>query len=330
MKKLSKDLSLKERMAIIEEEIYGEKVKHDMVVKTAEYPKAYVDYLRDGEKPQALKVGKDEEGGYLVPDEMEEGIIEAAKSKGVMRELATQIKTRNLLKIPAVEEHGTAAWIEEGEQLQFTDEKFRINEIDAHKVACLVRVTDELLEDSGLDIEAFIAKNGGEAVGEKEEAAFISGDGVIQPRGILLDAEVGVATQDVNMDAAIDLYFSVRQPYREKGVWLMSEDALRTLQKEKTANGRNAWEGNYTKELPLKLMGHRVYVSDAMPGIEMGNCPIAFGNFSFYWIGDRGNFSVKRLNELYADKGMVGFRITHRVDGRLMLPEAVKTLKIAS
>ena len=126
------------------------------------------------------------------------------------------------------------------------------------------------------------------------------------------------------------MYFSLGQKYRENAVWVMNEEALRTLHKVKSAQGRNVWEEDVTKEIPLKLLGKPVYTSDAMPDVAAGNCPIAFGDFSYFWIGDRGNRAIKRMNEIYADRGMIGFRVTHRVDGRLVLPEAIKTLKIAS
>ncbi len=326
----TKGLSVEERKAILEEMVNGDALKKDMVRKTALYPKHFEGYLRRAEVTDALKVGSDKEGGYLVPDEMEKKLVKAMENKSVVRTLGNVIKTENLLRIPGVSSHGTAHWIEEGGEMIFEDEQFYQVIIDAHKNAYITLVTEELLEDAGFDVEQHIVEIAGDKIGELEEEAFLTGDGNHKPHGLLLDAQVGTEAAEVTMDAALDLYFSLGQKYRENAVWLMSEEALRTLHKVKSAQGRNVWEEDMTKEMPLKLLGKPVYTSDAMPDVAAGNCPIAFGDFSYFWIGDRGNRAIKRLNELYSDRGMVGFRVTHRVDGRLVLPEAIKTLKIAS
>ena len=321
--------TLNERMAAIEAVINEDAVKRNMVRKTSEYPKAYGNYLRNAEVTDVLKVGSDKEGGYLVPDEFEDKLVKKLESKGVMRRLSNVIKTEHLLRIPGVSQKPTADWVEEGGSFSESDFEFYQIVIDAHKNGYISLVTEELLEDAGFDIENHIVDTAGDKIGELEEEAFISGDGIHKPTGVLVDAPVGHETKKLCMDDALELFYSVPQRYRNKGVWVMSQDALRILHKEKSAMGRNIWEGDMTKELPLKLNGREVFVSDAMPGVEAGKCPIMFGDFSYYWIGDRGNRSIKRLGELYSDRGMVGYRVTHRVDGKLVLPEAIKTLKIA-
>lgn len=326
----TKILSVEERKAILEELVNGEALKRDMVRKAKLYPKDFEGYLRRAEVTDALKVGSDKEGGYLVPDEMEKKLVKAMENKGVVRKLANVIRTENLLRIPGVSSHGTAHWIEEGGDMIFEDEQFYQVIIDAHKNGYITLVTEELLEDAGFDVEQHIVEIAGDKIGELEEEAFLTGDGNHKPHGLLLDAQVGIEAAEVTMDAALDLYFSLGQKYRENAVWVMNEEALRTLHKVKSAQGRNVWEEDVTKEIPLKLLGKPVYTSDAMPDVAAGNCPIAFGDFSYFWIGDRGNRAIKRMNEIYADRGMIGFRVTHRVDGRLVLPEAIKTLKIAS
>lgn len=326
----TKVLSVEERKAILEDLVNGEALKRDMVRKAKLYPKDFEGYLRRAEVTDALKVGSDKEGGYLVPDEMEKKLVKAMENKGVIRKLANVIRTENLLRIPGVSAHGAAHWIEEGGEMIFEDEQFYQVIIDAHKNGYITVVTEELLEDAGFDVEQHIVEIAGDKIGELEEEAFLTGDGNHKPHGLLLDAQVGTEAAEVTMDAALDLYFSLGQKYRENAVWLMSEEALRTLHKVKSAQGRNVWEEDMTKEMSLKLLGKPVYTSDAMPAVAAGNCPIAFGDFSYFWIGDRGNRAIKRMSEIYADRGMIGFRVTHRVDGRLVLPEAIKTLKIAS
>lgn len=327
---MEKQLTIDERIAKLEAIVNGDSLKRDMVRKAAQYPKDYIGYLKSAEITDSLKVGSDKEGGYLVPDEFEKKLVEKLESKGVMRKLSNVITTSRSLKIPGVSKNPTADWVEEGGRINETDMEFYQVVIDAHKNGYITLVTEELLEDAGFDIEQHIIDIAGDKIGELEEDAFINGNGVHKPTGVLVDAPVGEETSSLNMDAALNLYFSVGQKYRKNAVWVMSEEALRILHKERTAMGRNVWEDDMTKDLPTKLNGRPVYVSDSMPGVKAGKCPIMFGDFSYYWIGDRGNRAIKRMGEMYADRGMVGFRVTHRVDGKLVLPEAIKTLKIAS
>ena len=98
----TKGLSVEKRKAILEEMVNGEALKKDMVRKTALYPKHFEGYLRRAEVTDALKVGSDKEGGYLVPDEMEKKLVKVMENKGVVRKLANVFKTENLLRIPGV------------------------------------------------------------------------------------------------------------------------------------------------------------------------------------------------------------------------------------
>ncbi len=325
-----KNLSLKERVETLEKEINGEKLQHEMIRKANDYKRDYKGYLRNAEITDALRVGKDSDGGYLVPDEMEAGIVEAIKEHNVVRRVANVFTTSKHLKETLAGKTLKGAWVDEGERLSFSDTDFYQVIIDAHKNGCIVRVSDELIEDTGFDLEKHIIKSVGDDIGRLEEEAFLTGDGENKPRGVLLDAQVGVETKEINADIIADLYYSLNQVYRKKASWIMSENAEEQIRRIKNYGGRSIWEPALTEGTPDLLFGRPVYVAEQMPGVLPGNCPIAFGDFSYYWIGDRGNRSIKRLNELYADKGMVGYRITHRVDGKLIVPEAVKTLKIVA
>lgn len=190
-------------------------------------------------------------------------------------------------------------------------------------------MTDELLEDSAFSIEDYLVETAGGKLARLEEEVFLCGDGINKPRGVFLDAETVNETAEITMDDAIDLYYGLKQCYRKNAVWVMSEDVYSKLVKVRTVAGidHNLWEGGLQDEKPVTLLGRPVYISTLMLEKASDNVAIAFGDFSYYWIGERGNMSVKRLNEKYADTGMVGFRVTHRVDGKLVLPEAVKTIK---
>lgn len=130
------------------------------------------------------------------------------------------------------------------------------------------------------------------------------------------------------MDDLIDLTYSLRKPYRGKGVFIMSYGAYMELRKIKTANGRYPWNLDLVKDGYDTLFGYRVYVSKYLDNIAPGSKCILFGDFSYFWIGDRGKRIVKLLAERYADYGQVGFITSERVDAKLVLPEAVKVLQV--
>lgn len=195
-------------------------------------------------------------------------------------------------------------------------------------------LSEELLADSGIDLEAYIAQEYKERIAVSEEEAFLVGDGIGKPLGLVHQAEVGTTTEQsgkISMDDMIDLLYSVKQAYRCTGsaVFVMSEDAYRELRKTKYFDGRYIWNRKFKDDGYDTLFGHRVYWSNYMPEIVPGSKPVLFGDFSYFWIGDRGKRNIKRLNEAYAKFGQVGFLLSERVDSKLVLQDAVKALKVA-
>jgi len=245
---------LNERMEALEKVINGEKIKREMVRKIETYKRDYRNYLENAEITDSLKVCKDENGGYLVPDEMEEGLVEALSESNVIRKVATVVTTSKTLKLLEEGKKPMAAWADEGAPLVFTDIDFYQVIIDAHKNGAIVKVSDELLADSGFDIEKYLIKQVGESIGYLEEDAFINGNGTHRPRGFLLDAEVGAEVSELTADSLIDLYTSFSQVYRQNAVWIMNDEAETALRKFKTHNGRFIWEEDVTKKTPGKLL----------------------------------------------------------------------------
>ena len=282
----------------------------------------------------ALQVGTDSEGGYLVPDEYERRLIDSLADANVLRGLCTTIRTENGdRRIPLVTGHGTAAWVEEEGLIPESDDTFGMIALGAHKVATIIKVSDELLQDSVFDLEGYISTQFGRRIGSAEEIAFLTGDGVAKPTGLLHEtngAEVGVTTAgaSITVDDLLDLVHSVREVYRHKAVFLMNDSTKKAIRKLKDGNGRPLWDPSVKEGDPDVLLGHRVIHCAAMPDIGAGAKPILFGDFTGYWIADRQGRSFQRLNELYAATGQVGFRATQRVDGRLVEPEKIKCLQI--
>ncbi len=299
--------------------------------KAAVYNRAFWEHMHTGMPENALKEGSDGAGGYLVPDEYDDKLVEGLKEHNILRSIAHTIPTTHDLRIPVVLSKGSAQWINENTQYTESDASFGQTVISAHKVAISVLVSDELLEDSGIDLEAFIQKECSSAIGDAEEEAFFHGDGVGKPTGLVSQAPVGTVSEEVGkicIDDVLDLIYSVRNTYRDRSVLVMSEEAFSELHKTKYANGRYIWNPNYDKDGYETFSGYRVYTTKNLDGLDSGNIPILFGCFDYFWIGDRGKRVMKRLEERYADHGQVAYISSERVDAKLVLPEAIKSLKI--
>lgn len=281
----------------------------------------------------ALQIGTDSEGGYLVPDEYEHTLVEALEEENVFRQLAKVIRTSSGdRKIPVVATKGTASWIdEEGAYLE-SDDSFGQVSIGAYKVGTMIKVSEELLNDSVFDLEAYISREFARRIGAKEEEAFFTGDGSGKPLGVLAatgGAETGVTTASataITADELIDLFYSLKAPYRRNAVWVLNDSTIKAIRKLKDNQGQYLWQPSLTAGAPDLLLGKPVRTSAYMPAIAADAKTIAFGDFSYYWIADRQGRSFKRLNELYAATGQVGFLASQRVDGKLVLPEAIKVL----
>ena len=288
--------------------------------------RSYVDVRND------LQIGEDSEGGFLVPQEFEKKLIEALEEENVFRPLATKIKTSyGDRKIPVITQKGEASWLEEEEAYSLSDDKFGQTSLSAYKVGTAIKISDELLNDSVFDLPAYIAKEFARRIGAKEEEAFIIGDGKGKPTGVF-DAKGGgengatSAGANITFDDVMELFYSLKSPYRKKAVWLLNEQTVKALRKIKDNTGNYIWQPAVSSGL-LDTILNRPYVTSVYaPAPAAGNKVIAFGDFSYYWIADRQGRSMKRLNELFAMNGQVGFLASQRVDGKLILPEAVKTL----
>lgn len=278
------------------------------------------------------------EGGYLVPDEFEHTLIQGLEEENVLRSLCTVIQTSSGdRKIPIVANHGTADWVDEEATISPSDEVFNQISLGAHKVATMIKISDELLQDSAFNLESYIASEFARRVGAKEEEAFVVGDGSGKPTG-LLHATNGVTTISaqgatgtlIAADDVLDLVYSIKSVYRRKAVFLVNDATLKLIRKLKDGQSQYLWQPGLQAGQPDTLLGYPVKTSSYMPQPTAGNTAVVFGDFKAYWIADRQGFTFQRLNELYAATGQVGFRATKRVDGRLVLVEALKGLKAKS
>ena len=260
--------------------------------------------------------------------------MEALEEENFFRSIATVIQTSSGdRKIPVVASKGEANWIEEEGAFPESDDAFGQVSIGAHKVATMLKISDELLNDSAFNLEAYISKEFGRRIGSKEEEAFFVGDGSGKPTGIFNatgGAADGVTTSTANItfDDVMDLFYSVKSPYRKKAVWVLNDTTVKALRKLKDNNGNYIWQPSVQAGQPDMILNRPYHTSAYVPELAAGAKVMAFGDFSYYWVADRQGRSFKRLNELFAATGQVGFLASQRVDGKLVLAEAVKTLKM--
>lgn len=282
----------------------------------------------------ALQIGEDSEGGYLCPDEYERTLVKALEEENRLRSLCTIIRTESGdRKIPIVASHGTASWVDEEGVIPESDDVFGQISLGAHKLATMIKVSDELLQDSVFDIESYIAAEFARRIGAAEEDAFINGDGSGKPYGLLHatnGAGIGITTAGATFtsDEILDLIHSVKAGYRKNAKFLLNDSSIKALRKLKDGNGQYMWQPGLKEGQPDRLLSHELITSAYMPEIGAGAKPILFGDFKSYWIADRQGRTFQRLNELYAATGQVGFRATQRVDGRLVQTEGLKCLQI--
>lgn len=270
--------------------------------------------------------------GVPVPKSFQNKLIEKLEEMNIMRQLGTVIGTDTDKDIPYVDVKGSAAWTDENAAFNESDDTFGTITISAYKLTRIVKVSEEILEDNTFNLENYLVQSFARAISKPEEAAFINGDGVKKPTGVFVGAEVGktaASSSAFTADEIIDLYYSLNRAYRNNAVWIMHDSTVKAIRKLKDNDQNYLWEKGLGGE-PDKILGKPVYTSEFAPEIGVSAKIIAFGDMSYYTIADRSSRTFQRLNELYSANGQIGFRGYERVDGKLTVAEAVKTLQMAA
>lgn len=294
-----------------------------------EYRKGMLTALRTNfrQVSNVLQEGVDADGGYLVPEEYDRRLIQTLSEENIMRRLGHVITTSGEHKINIAATQPAAAWIEEGGALQFSDATFAQILLDAHKLHVAIKVTEELLYDSAFNLESYIIEQFGKALANAEEDAFLNGTGVGQPLGLFAEVGgghvAGTLSAALKADDVLGLIYELKRPYRKNASFIMNDKTVAQIRKFKDNNGAYIWQPSYQAGEPDRILGYSVHTSEYVP-----ENAIAFGDYSYYNIGDRGTRSFKQLTELFAGNGMIGYVAKERVDGKLILPEAVQILKL--
>lgn len=198
--------------------------------------------------------------------------------------------------------------------------------MDSWKLAAFVKMDEAFIRDAGFDIENYLINRFAKNFGRAEDNAFINGTGIQMPTGILdatNGADVGITTAEITYDDVISLYFSVKPEYRRNAVWLMNDETALALRTLKDSAGNYLWRNSDDT-----ILGKRVIISEYMPNTESDSKPIAFGDFSYYWVIARSPVSVKTLSEKFALHDQIGYLAFEFLDGKLIRHEAVKVIQI--
>lgn len=311
--------------------------QNNIEVKTGrssdEYKKAALNVIRSKFK-QTFNVLQEQvasDGGYLVPTEWDSRLIDTLNEENIMRKLGTSIQTSGEHEITIAATKPAAAWLNEGQPLTFSNATFDQKTLKAYKLAVGVQVTNELLADSMFNLETYILDQFGKTLSNAEEDKFLNGTGTNQPSGILNDAQIGVTANSataITSDEIINLVYSLKRPYRKNASFIVNDSTLAAIRKLKDTTQNYLWQPSFSAEEPDRLLGYPIFTSAYMPTIAAEAKVLIFGDISYYNIGDRGTRTFQQLTEVYAPNFMTGFLMSERVDGVLVLPEAVQVLQM--
>jgi len=277
-----------------------------------------------------VNIRPEDPAGFYLPDDSLERFRAEQEKMNIFRNIATVLFTDSSdTKIKTVPPSGDAAFVDENGTIPESTVGITSFTVKANKISKISKISNELLNDAGFNIESALAADFGREFGKVEENACLNGNGVNRPYGVLHatdGAETGVtATGTLTFDSIKALYFSLAPEYRRNAVWLMSDETALYIRGLKDAVGASVW-----RDFDDSIFARRVYTSPYMRGIATGNKPVLFGDFRFYWLMERGGIILKPLREKYAAMGLTGFIGTEFFDGRLVRQEAVKALEIVN
>lgn len=294
-------------------------------------------FLRTGEvtDKKYLVEGTGNVGGFLVPTDARDTLYNKIVGRSPIREYATVLQTStNKVTVPVESTQFAASWTAEaGNRTNSAGETFGQAVIDVHEMYVRIPVSNALLEDSAVDLEAWLIDRAAAQFAKLEGTAFVNGTGTNQPRG-LTAAAAGVAAVEtagasLTADDIISAYYALPAEYAQNAVWLFNRSTLASLRKLKvTANSEFVWQPGFADQ-PATIMGRPVLESPDLPTATTAGTNIAlFGDLQYaYAIADRVDFEVSRDPFSDADKGNTVFRIRRRVGGQVLLNEAAVILK---
>lgn len=320
-------------------DLYGEAftafVRGGMGDISAEQRSALQAGFVSGQELRAQGVATTTAGGYTVPPEWRNRIVEAMVAYTPIRPYAEVITTDTGANLPWPTSDDTAnegAILAENTQVTEQDLTFGQASIDAYMYTSkMVRVSLQLLQDTGIDLPGFIGRKLGERIGRVHARHFTVGTGTAQPQGVVTGAGVGKTgatgqTTTVTWDDLIDLEHSIDPAYRnDNAIYMFHDLSLAKLRKVKDADGRYLWQPSVQPGVASTINGHRYVVNNYMAQMAANARSVLFGDLRRgYLIRDVRDIQMLRLNERYADFLQAGFLAFARADGKVQDAAAVK------
>jgi HK97 family phage major capsid protein len=229
------------------------------------------------------------------------------------------------IQIPKTTAHSTAAIVTEASAIGVSDPTFGQATLGAYKYGVMVQVSRELVDDTGIDLQGYLAEETGRALGNAIGAHLVAGTGTAQPRGVLTDATLGVTggtgvTGGFTGDNLIDLYYSVIAPYRNSpaAAWLVKDSTMATLRKIKDTTNQYIFQPSLQANTPETLLGQPVYTDPNVPAVGLSNKSVLFGDFSRYFVRLAGGVRFERSDEYAFNTDLITYRALLRGDGALM------------
>ncbi|MFG1340552.1 phage major capsid protein [Xanthobacter autotrophicus] len=303
--------------------------------------KAFGTYLRFGlgapaDELKALTVSSDPQGGYLAPAEMSAEFVRDLVEFSPIRALAS-VRTTGSASVVYPKRSGitNAKWKGETQTSEASEPGFGQLEITIREVNTYVDVSNQLLADSAGQAAAEVRLALAEDFGQKEGLAFVKGNGVLEPMGILADAGIGYTPNGhataMGADALITLMYALPAAYRQRGTWLMNGTTLATIRKLKDGQGNYLWQPAYSADVPETILGRPVVEAVDMPDVAADAFPIAFGDFATgYRIVERLALSMLVNPFIRATDGVTRIHATRRVGAGVVQAKAMRKLKMAT
>lgn len=346
---------LDDMKSALEKELAGMKRPDGTGTKAAsEHKSAFMQFVRKGIdtglgelQAKALQIGVDADGGYAVPEELDRNIIELLRDESPMRQVCNQIfvGTPDYKRLANLGGAGSG-WVGETAPRPETSTP-TLAQISAvmGELYANPQATQTSLDDMFFDVEGWLNSEVGREFSEKEGAAFLLGDGVNKPKGLLaypfavagdktrpygtLQRLVSGNAGAFNGDNLIDLVQAVKAGYRRAGVWMMNNLTVAYVRKLKDNEGNYLWRPGLEVGQPSSLLGYGITENEDMPDIAADANALAFGDFKrAYTIVDR--IGTRILRDPYTNKPYVGFYTTKRVGGMLVDSQAVKVLTLSA
>lgn len=308
--------------------------------------KAFGSFLRYGrealpaDEVKALRVADDTAGGYLAPADFVAEVVKGIVERSPIRE-AARVGTTSSGEVILPKRTGTPTghWVGETEDRSETGSTYGQVEIPVHEMACYVDVSQRLLEDAAVNVEGEVAFDLAEEFGRLEALAFMQGDGIKKPLGVMEAAGVAYThtgnASTLGSDPAgtlIDAFYALPAFYRGRAAWMMNGKTLAAIRKLKDAgSGAWLWQPALTAGQPETILGRPVIEDTTMDDVGAAAEPIVLGDFaSAYRIYDRVALSVMRDPYSVATKGLVRFHARRRVGGSVVLAEALRKIRCAT